>query len=117
MNYEPATEKQVNFMKSLKIEVPESITKMEARLAIDRVLNKQEIDEKPEVVRPGYPKRHEEVKNRNNGKTMVNGKPATTMYASYAKDIFVAMYDKEVGLKEAMQIAVELVKQAKEAFE
>lgn len=36
---EEATEKQKNFMKSLGLEVPEGITKHEARLAIDGKVN------------------------------------------------------------------------------
>ena len=42
------------------------------------------------------------------------------MYTSYAKDIFVAMLDpanKDYVIKDMMQTAIELVKQAKEAFE
>jgi len=66
-------------------------------------------DEKPEVVK--VPK---ETKVSNG-----NG----SMYASYAKDIFCAIVDpnrfaKEgVNFNEAMDKAIELVKQAKEAFE
>ncbi len=100
---EPATEKQVNFMRNLKIEVPDGITKTEARLAIDRVLSKEE---KPEVVKiPDKPK--------SNG----NG----SMYAAYAKDIFCGflMYKKEgmISDDELMALSIKLVKQAKEAFE
>ena len=69
-------------------------------------------EEPIETVRPG------EVKNSSQGKTMVNGKPTTTMYVSYAKDIFVAMNDKEWNSnKDQMQEAIDVVKQAREAFE
>ena len=60
-------------------------------------------DEKPEVVRPG-----EVVKG-------ATSNSHTTMYVSYAKDIFCAMLEK--GNKADMDDAIELVKQAKEAFE
>ena len=121
MNEEPATEKQVKFMRNLNIDVPNGITKMEARIAIDRVLKKGEEDDmqKPEVVKPG------EIgdgmlKARKNGQA--------SMYASYAKDIFCVLRDnKIIGTDQIAQIpemnknlmveAIELVKQAKEAFE
>jgi len=64
----------------------------------------------PPVVRPGEPVKPT-IPNRN-----------TTMYVSYAKDLFCAILekgtlaDREDG-RLAMQLAIELVKQAKEAFE
>ena len=51
--------------------------------------------------------------------------PTTTMYVSYAKDIFIAMINDDLGskterfntnLEERMKIAIQLVKQAQEAF-
>lgn len=45
----------------------------------------------------------------------------TTMYTSYAKDIFCALYStektKNLNADLVMEIAIDLVKQAKEAFE
>ena len=66
------------------------------------------VDEKPEVVKVG-----------NSEKTIVNGKPTTTMYTSYAKDIFCAIRveDTQIPTKDVMDIAIKLVKQAREAFE
>jgi len=57
------------------------------------------------VVKPGEP-----VKSKS-----TNGQ--TAMYVSYAKDIFIAMVDKEKNIPDQMKDAVELVKQAKEAFD
>jgi len=39
------------------------------------------------------------------------------MYVSYAKDIFCVLHDKEVLVADTMQLAINLVKQAKKAFE
>ena len=46
-------------------------------------------------------------------------KNTTTMYVSYAKDIFCALlaWDKDAKIDESMETAIVLVKQAKEAFE
>jgi len=71
------------------------------------------------VVKPGEPK------SLNPGVIApgaVYPKSNTTMYVSYAKDIFCGILEKgnltEKGDgREAMQLAIELVKQAKEAFE
>ena len=50
-----------------------------------------------------------------------NINPHTTMYVSYAKDIFVALADaralNDEDLKTSMQGAIKLVKQAREAFQ
>ena len=114
MNDEPATEKQVKFMRNLNIEVPNGITKMEARLAIDRVLKKGEEDDmqKPEVVKVNVgeiPKPIAIMKANGNG----------SMYASYAKDVFCALRGENNNASEehTMNQAIDLVKQAKEAFE
>ncbi len=78
-------------------------------------------DEKPEVVRPGgFTKGAIEGAKRiaNIGKY-----EPTSMYVSYAKDVFVAMMEKATGnithdnAKDTMNECIELVKQAKEAFE
>ena len=52
--------------------------------------------------------------------TKVSNKSHTTMYVSYAKDIFCALESRQtegIETKELMNQAIELVKQAKEAFE
>ena len=70
------------------------------------------VDEKPEVVKMGekinlgYPVPQKAVQNNH-----------ATMYTSYAKDIFCAVYKNEMLGETVMQEAIELVKQAKEAFE
>ena len=94
---EKATEKQINFMKNLKIDIPEGITKTEARLAIDRVLN-QSKEESVETVKIG------------DAPKIKNG--TLSMYVSYAKDIFCAMVDKEKNIPDQMKLATDLVKQA-----
>ena len=47
--------------------------------------------------------------------------PCTTMYTSYAKDIFCAMVNepelKGTPAEDTMKLSIELVKQAREAFE
>ncbi len=78
----------------------------------ERAVGMGMVDEKPEVVRPGemitpgYPKPITAYNNKN-----------TTMYTSYAKDIFCAMYATEYEAKDIMDLAIELVKQARKAFE
>ncbi|KKK58109.1 hypothetical protein LCGC14_3047770 [marine sediment metagenome] len=71
-------------------------------------------DEKPEVVKMNDP----------SGRIFNGEKPKTNdvqvgVYTSYAKDIFVALRieDKNVGEEITMKYAIDLVKQAKEAFE
>lgn len=50
-------------------------------------------------------------------------KMSTTMYTSYAKDIFVALFERtqvdniRINATDNMELAIKLVKQAKEAFE
>ena len=104
------SEKQIKFAKSLNINA-NGMTRKELSKAIDSVLTKHvEADDmdKPEVVKVGYTK----PANKN-----------TTMYVSYAKDIFnnftQIFYDKQISMphKELMEISIALVKQAKEAFE
>ncbi len=73
-------------------------------------------ERKPEVVRPGYPKRHEEVKNTQRG--IKNGRnPYDKDPVGLATDIFCEIYDDNKPVFEQMQEAIELVKQAREAFE
>lgn len=51
---------------------------------------------------------------------VVNNNKMTTMYTSYAKDVFIALIDKGVTMPDTliadMDRAIALVKQAKEAF-
>ena len=47
---EKASEKQINFMKNLKIEYPNGVTKDEARAMIDRVLNKSEKEAEDKII-------------------------------------------------------------------
>ncbi len=72
------------------------------------------VDKKPEVVKPGNPI---SFPNGLPNKPKANG----SMYASYAKDIFVVMWpdarEKGINASNIMIGAIELVKQAKEAFE
>ena len=44
-------------------------------------------------------------------------KDGTTFYTAYAKDIFVAMYEKDFNKEDLMNMSINLVKQAREAFE
>ena len=74
--------------------------------------NAESLDaEKIEVVKPGVPQEIKQSPNRN-----------ATMYVSYAKDIFCAVMNEsedspEVKPEEIMTQAINLVKQAKTAFE
>ena len=76
----------------------------------------QQPDEKPEVVRPG-----EQGFAKSMASKVAALKPngQATMYTSYAKDIFCALTKEipKVMPEEYMKTAIELVKQAKEAFE
>jgi len=56
----------------------------------------------------------------NNPKVAQSGSKHTTMYVSYAKDIFCALVNNKASsddFQRDMNCAIELVKQAKEAFE
>lgn len=80
---EKATEKQISFGKNLNIEGIDEMTKAEARLAINRVMNKDE--EQVEVVKIPSPT----VKAKNG---------TAAMYVSYAKDLVVAGMDVEKAM-------------------
>ena len=43
-------------------------------------------------------------------------KGSTTMYVGYAKDIFCEIYEKDFNKEDLMNMAINLVKQAREAF-
>ena len=54
-----------------------------------------------------------------NNPSVSNGKH-TTMYVSYAKDVFKSLQESKIGsnnLIEDMRVSIDLIKQAKEAFE
>ena len=124
---EKATDKQIGFIEKLAVrfkkEVPnfEYLSKDAAKELIDDWLGESEKVsnelQKTEVVRPG----------QSMGKLITPGypKPITahnnnhvTMYTSYAKDIFCAICGNTMTeAKVDMQNAIDLVKQAKEAFE
>ncbi len=107
---EPATEKQIKFATSLGIENPDRYSKLALKEMISEKLGGEETEKIP-VERP-----MDKVKVAQNGS---NG----AMFTSYAKDIFCEMvkimYEKQINVtnKELMEQSIELVKQAKEAFE
>ena len=114
MDKELATEKQMTFMKSLGVEIPENVSKQEARFIIDRAVSMKDPLTAKDAVKPiqpfycaGVPQETKVSK--------PNGTAA--MYVSYAKDIFCTMASDPATLTEDMNKAIELVKQAKEAFE
>ena len=76
----------------------------------------KQMDEKPEVVKPGQTYTDPKFEVREISRV---GKSTATMYASYAKDVFCAMCDAkyEGTAAEIMEKSINLVKQAKEAFE
>ena len=83
---------------------------LEAKRQVEELRELIPRDKQPEVVRPGE---------RNVMGGEVQGLPnkTATMYTSYAKDIFCEIYDDNKPVFEQMQEAIELVKQAREAFE
>jgi len=99
---EKATDKQVAFLNKHGIYGEKS--KQEASEMISGIIDKlNKEEEKPEVVK--IPEK--------------NGAYDTTgMYTSYAKDIYCSIpMETRVGLeKQNMELAIKLVKQAKEAF-
>lgn len=62
---------------------------------------------------------NEKVEFESAPKVAKNGSNQTSFYTAYAKDIFVEMHDKDSDINEAntMELAINLVKQAREAFE
>ena len=81
MDSEPVTEKQVNFMKSLGVDIPNGVTKTEARFIIDRAVAKADESDRPARTQP-KPVATEFLDERN-----------TTMYVSYVKDLVVSGKD------------------------
>ncbi len=91
------------------------------------------LDEKPEVVRPGVTPTQTlematpgEIGTKKNNNNLGTNKTAS-MYTSYAKDVFCALAvsldtikdkdDSKTAGKYLMELSIELVEQAKEAFE
>ena len=60
----------------------------------------------------------QEIKVKEKAQAQSQGNPNTTMYVSYAKDIFIATTEKQTNLNypQAMKTAIDLVKQAREEF-
>lgn len=124
-----ATEKQIKFMNSLEMTYPANITKDQAKVAIQLKLQEvnSERDNKPaESVKPQdlgkvtTPYFNEKVlmgsmEAEKQFKLKFN---PTSMYVSYAKDIFIGLMEgqERKGTRETMILAINLVKQAHEAF-
>ena len=111
---EQASEKQIGYAQKLGIENPSQYDKQALRGLIDVALKKQNPDkENVPVVRPGMPvKTNVPPYNKN-----------TTMYVSYAKDIFCNLMTELVKTKpidiipeDVMTTAIKLVKQAQKEF-
>ena len=102
---EKATDKQIAYAKKLGIEGAESFSKQALREMIDRKKNEPKSESKSEYTKT-YTPRDPDKK--------------TTMYVSYAKDLFICLngvLGKDISAEELMDKCIELVKQAKEAFE
>ena len=89
-------------------------------MTFNNLTSMKKLDEQPESVKPGFSNIVKDYPVQPNKPKNGNG----SMYTAYAKDIFCAMMDKpaskEIGqdmMVECMAKAIELVKQAKEAFE
>ena len=111
---EPATMAQVRYAKVLGVQDPERYDKQTLRGLIDVAKGESEQNTKPKYEDMQEPVKVERPYDN------VPKKPAqhTTMYVSYAKDIFVKLVpDEGQSLSAMMDEAIALVKQAKEAFE
>ena len=108
---------QINYAKALGIENPEQYSRQTLKELISKKVEEQEkVEAEPKV---SIKKPDMASKNGNNGNK--------AMYVSYAKDIFIALVNRlsdegylQMGEKEVdatMRTSIELVKQAKEAFE
>ena len=89
-----------------------NITKCYGEAEKSNVIENYGEDEKPEVVKIG--ERNIDISDPK-GREVKTNEIQVGVYTSYAKDIFCAMLEK--GNKADMDDAIELVKQAKEAFE
>lgn len=106
---EQATEKQVNFAKKLGIDNPGQYDKNNLRVMIDNALNKDE--PKPQVIKP------EQLGESAVPRTANGTAKLTTMYTSYAKDVFIALMSKEGGTaSEDRTLAIDIVKTFRDAF-
>lgn len=110
-----ATEKQIKFMVSLGLKPFQGMTMDTAKELIANALAMKE-GLKPTVEKPSYaPQVPQETKVSSTGKF-------TTMYVSYAKDVFCSLMNDDKGTSpelygKIMGISIALVKQAREAFE
>ena len=130
--------KTIKMLKRAEDDEEEILVKIETddddRAKVTKAFKQAEDDDDDDnvpVVKPGQPDRSNFQENTynpnkysNQAKPIVNGNKGTTMYTSYAKDIFVAII---TGLRvgdltdqrftELMNNSIELVKQAQKAFE
>ena len=102
-----ATPKQIGYAKKLAIENPENYTKEALSKMIDERIGKSV--QKEETVKAG------------NVFEVTPVGEHTTMYTSYAKDIFIQIIDDKYirenkGPEQIMDYAINLVKQARDAF-
>lgn len=126
-----ASEKQIKFMNNLGIKYPANITIDEAKVLISMKLAECEqtapikewaVKTPVEVVKPQeYKFKHMKQEDIAEKDIITDFEP-TSMYVSYAKDIFNEMFDifrKEkpsMTATDCMELAINLVKQAHEAF-
>ena len=100
---ERATEKQLDLMDKFKIDYPRNVSKEEAIKLIGESLAQS----------AGLKSKSEPQAPKSEFKT-------TTMYVSYAKDLFIALLNKsqgEIDQDALMKLSIGLIGQAKEAFE
>ena len=83
----------------------EAVQKEKNGMTFNNLTSMKKLDEQPESVKLDYPNARWDKPKNGNG----------SMYAAYAKDIFCILEGEPLG--ERMQQAIDLVKQAKEAFE
>jgi hypothetical protein len=105
---EQATEKQIKYAKVLGIANPEKYSK----IALKELISTKLEDSPAETVKPEKAFENSSIKEDNK---------YTTMYVSYAKDIFVSIQEFKGQLINeeainAMDLAIELVKRARDAF-
>jgi len=115
---EQATDAQIRYMKGLGIKFPNDINKIQAKYAIENALNNQS-QEKAQATNDATTYLETIPKEKPLVKKPLNGN--SSYYVSYAKDIFICLMESHKptnieGCKPIMVRAIELVKQAQEAF-
>jgi hypothetical protein len=120
---EKATESQLKLIKSLGVKCPEGVSKLEASGIIKEHLEKkkQDAEEKQKAKMSETQVSYQKIESSK----PAAGKDCTTMYVSYAKDLFIAFLnvakDQESMQKltppDLMNLCVKLIKQAKGEFE